>query len=126
MRIALMIRALYRGAQLARVETWKKKGVAIAALSGLLSALVGIAVSFGWLDDVPPQLIMEVSSALVSLVMVVLGYLQIATTEKIGIADRRTGADGVLHTETAADPNGRQRSSADDARDIWIDFADDD
>lgn len=126
MRIALMIRALYRGAQLARVETWKKKGVALAAVSGLLSALVGIAVTFGWLSDVPPQLIMEVSSALVSLVMFALGYLQVATTEKIGLPDRRSGTDGVLHAETVGDPEQRPGSSADDARDLWLDFSDDD
>jgi hypothetical protein len=83
-----IIEALYRGRQLANVETWKVAGAAAAALSGLLSALVGIAVSQGWLSNVSPETIMEVSSALVTLVSAVLTYLQIATTKKIGLSAR--------------------------------------
>jgi hypothetical protein len=42
----------------------------------------------GWLDAVSPQVILEVSSVISSLVLAVLGYLQVATTEKIGMRPR--------------------------------------
>lgn len=82
-----LIDALYRGRQLAHVETWKVAGTAVAALSAFLTALAGIATAMGWLDAIPAQTILEVSSAIVTLVFTVLGYLQVATTEKIGLAD---------------------------------------
>lgn len=99
-RIATAIEALYRGRQLANVETWKNAGVATAALSGLLSLVSGIAVSQGWLDAVPDELIMGVSSGVVTLVSAVLAYLQVATTEKIGVRPRDdAGASGVRRDE---------------------------
>jgi hypothetical protein len=84
-RIPALIEALYRGHQLANVATWKANGTRLAAMSGFLSALVGIATAMGWLDEVSPQTIMEVSSALVTIVSAILAYLQVATTEKIGL-----------------------------------------
>lgn len=123
-RISLAVRALYQGTQLAKVETWKKAGVATTVLTGFLSALVGLAVSFGWLDQVDPQTIMEVSSALVTLVSLVLGYLQVATTEKIGLCGsvRPAGSDGVqsVSSETSNEqPRGARRSDVDAAFHSW-------
>ena len=45
--IPAIIEALYRGRQLAKVETWKVASTATAAVTGLLSALVGIASAMG-------------------------------------------------------------------------------
>ena len=130
MKVALAIRAIYQGTQLAKVETWKKAGVATTVLTGFLSALVGLAVSFGWLDEVDPQLIMEMSSALVTLVSLALGYLQIATTEKIGLRSARpAGSDGVpepaaesVPSSAENEPRNHPRASAiDDAFGHWSD-----
>lgn len=46
-RIPALIEALYRGHQLANVATWKANGTRLAAMSGFLSALVGIATAMG-------------------------------------------------------------------------------
>lgn len=127
MKIALVIRALYRGVQLAKVETWKKAGVATAAMTGFLSAAIGLAVAFGWLSEVDPQMIMEVSSVLVTLVSLVLGYLQIATTEKIGMPDHSHQSEqlpgsagqnvqGPAETQPRSDP---RYSAHDDAFGDW-------
>lgn len=51
-RLTAAIGALYRGRQLANVETWKNVGVATAALSGLLSFAAGIALSAGGMEAV--------------------------------------------------------------------------
>lgn len=123
-RISLAVRALYQGTQLAKVETWKKVGMATTVLTGFLSALVGLAVSFGWFDEVDPQTIMEMSSALVTLVSLVLGYLQVATTEKIGLRDsvRPAGSGGVqsVPSETRNEqPRGARRSDVDAALHQW-------
>ena len=125
MKVALAIRAIYQGTQLAKVETWKKAGVATTVLTGFLSALVGLAVSFGWLDEVDPQLIMEMSSALVTLVSLALGYLQIATTEKIGLRER-VKPDSVPESAAAAvsgtaedEPRSPKRSAIDAAFGHW-------
>lgn len=112
MKAVLIIRALYQGAQLSKVETWKKVSVATAAMTSLLSAFAGLAISFGWLENVDPQTIMEASSALVTLISLVLAYFQVATTEKIGIKpksgtsiDKKTksDADRALHQWSGID-----------------------
>jgi hypothetical protein len=119
MNIALAIQALYRGSQLAKVETWKKAGVAATVMTGFLSALVGLAVSFGWLDQVDPQTIMEISSALVTLVSVVLGYLQVATTEKIGLGGGPAQSERVQSVPDQAEPKSAARSDVDAALRQW-------
>jgi hypothetical protein len=91
--IPALIEALYRGRQLSHVETWKSIGVATSAVSGLLAAIAGIAVSQGWLDEIPIETITGVSSGLVTLVSAVLTYLQVATTKKIGLAERDDTSD---------------------------------
>jgi hypothetical protein len=85
-RLILLIRALRYGNELKNVESWKRGGVTIAALTGLLSALSGLAVTFGYIPEaVSEEMIMQLSSAIVTIVGVILAYLQIATTKKIGV-----------------------------------------
>lgn len=131
-KILYAIRALKAGVQLANVETWKKRGVAVALVTALLSALAGLALTFGWLEEVDTQTIAEVASALVTLVGVVLGYLQVATTEKIGIKaddshdlseldDEHVRVDELLElrgaTESADEDPGR---AAESSRRLWL------
>lgn len=115
MKIAFLVRALYQGVQLSRVETWKKAGVATAAMTAFLSALVGFAVSFGWIGEVDVKTIAEVSSALVTLVGAVLAYFQVATTEKIGIKPRAgKPTDGVQPMHHPAGDQGHNDSARSD------------
>ena len=86
-RIPAVIAALYRGRQLANVETWKVASTATAALSAFLTALAGIALMSGWIDEVPSEHILAFSSWAVTGVSLVLGYLNVATTKKIGLTD---------------------------------------
>jgi fumarate reductase subunit D len=91
-----LVMALFRGDELLHVEAWKKGGAAAAVITAILSALVGIAVARGWVpaDVVTTESIAVLSSALVSVVGVVLGYLQIATSRRVGL--RRRDDDGML------------------------------
>jgi hypothetical protein len=101
-KLALIIRALNKGQQLARVETWKKASVAIAVMSSFLSALSALAVQQGWLTAMlEPELVMAVSSLLVSVVMAVLAYFGVATTEKIGVGGKKKPS--VVVTDRMAD-----------------------
>ncbi len=99
--------ALYRGRQLTHVETWKVAGTGIAALSAFLTALAGVAVAMGWFAEIPAKTILEVSNVLGTLVFTVLGYLQVATTEKIGFSgpvdgDKRD-VDRMYNTPVSSD-----------------------
>lgn len=88
-----MFRVLRYGAELRHAEAWKKRATAVAALTGVLSALTGIAVARGWLHDIDPQTIMEVASALVTLVSAVLSYFQVATSARVGVG--KTAAEAL-------------------------------
>ena len=121
--VLLIIQALYRGVQLSKVETWKKVSVATAVVSALLSALVGIAVLLGWMDNIPPEKIMEVSSAIVTIVFAVLGYFGVATTEKIGIKPKSDNKPNSVQS-MSSDPKikestGDNRSDVDKALHQW-------
>jgi hypothetical protein len=89
------IEALNQGQELTHVQAWKNLGVITSAVSSVLSGLVGIAVSQGWLSDIPPETIMLLSSGLVTLAAGLVTYLQIATTKKLGIAQKNQQGDGV-------------------------------
>jgi hypothetical protein len=88
-----LVRALRYGAELRQAEVWKNRATALAAVTGLLSALVGLAVTRGWMQEIDPQTIMEVASALVTLVSAVLAYLQVATSARVGVG--KTAAQAV-------------------------------
>lgn len=86
--ISQLFTALKAGYELSNATAWKRGGVAVASLTALLSALSGIAVSQGWLpSDIPPETIMQISSGIVALVGVFLGYVQTATTTRMGIGE---------------------------------------
>jgi hypothetical protein len=80
------IEALNQGQELTHVQAWKNLGVITSAVSSVLSGLVGIAVSQGWLSDIPPETIMLLSSGLVTLAAGLVTYLQVATTTKVGFS----------------------------------------
>jgi hypothetical protein len=81
----IFMKALYQGYQLPNVEAWKKSGLLLTVVSALTSAAVGFAVSKGWMPPIPEETVMEISSALVSVISMFLSYLMVATTEKIGL-----------------------------------------
>ena len=85
MSLLNMLRALRYGAELSNAEAWKTRATAIAALTGLLSAVTGFAAAQGWLAAIDPQTIMEVSSAVVTIVSAVLAYFQVATSGRVGV-----------------------------------------
>jgi hypothetical protein len=89
MSLLNMLRALRYGAELTNAEVWKTRATAIAALTGLLSAVTGFAAAQGWLEAIDPQTIMEVSSALVTIVSAVLAYFQVATSGRVGVGKGR-------------------------------------
>jgi len=85
MSLLNMLRALRYGAELSNAEAWKTRATAIAALTGLLSAVTGFAAAQGWLEAIDPQTIMEVASALVTIVSALLAYFQVATSGRVGV-----------------------------------------
>jgi hypothetical protein len=93
-RLVMFLAALRYGNQLADVKHWKQAGVAVATLTAFLSALSGLAVAFGWIPEgVSEEMIMQLSSAIVTIVGVILAYLQVATTKKIGIGHETEALD---------------------------------
>lgn len=77
--------ALYIGSKLSNIKAWKQAGAGIALVSSFLSALTGLAVSFGWIPTAfSDEVIMQVSSVLVMGIGAVLWFIQVATTNEIG------------------------------------------
>jgi hypothetical protein len=111
----IAIRALQKGVMLSNVETWKRTSVALAVLTSFLSLLAGFAVSMGWLQTaIPPEVIMEVSSALVTIVTLVLAYFGVATTERIGFGGGSgDGSDDELYN-TPVQTNAENDSGVDE------------
>jgi hypothetical protein len=84
--------SLYQGHHVQRTVGWKYAGVATAGITSLLSLLSGIAVVSGWIPaEIPPEAIMSVSSFIVAAIAAGLGYVQVATTDKIGLPDSDQG-----------------------------------
>lgn len=84
-KLLYLFQALRYGAELTHAEKWKARATAIAAVTGLLSAVTGFAAAQGWLEAIDPQTIMEVASALVTIVSAVLAYFQVATSGRVGV-----------------------------------------
>ena len=137
--LLILIRVLHRGSMLSNVEVWKSASVALALLTSVLSGLVGIALNLGWIEhEIDPQVLAEVSSALVTLITLVLAYFGVATTEKIGLDpktnrrpddpdgggdDELWDGDKTLPTPPVsyAEPaQPRRRSPSDVGRDTWL------
>lgn len=98
-KLLYLFQVLRYGSELTHAEAWKARATAIAALTGVLSAVTGYAVSQGWLAEIDPQTIMEVSSAVVTIVSAVLAYFQVATSGRVGV-----GKGKVSEVEPAAPP----------------------
>ena len=88
-KLLYLFQVLRYGSELTHAEAWKARATAIAALTGVLSAVTGYAVSQGWLAEIDPQTIMEVSSAVVTIVSAVLAYFQVATSGRVGVGKGR-------------------------------------
>jgi hypothetical protein len=85
-----LFESLYRGSHLDHTVGWKYAGVATSAVTAVLSLASGIAVVAGWIpSEIPPETIMAASSFIVSGIAALLGYITVATTDKIGV-----GGDG--------------------------------
>lgn len=91
--IPAAVAALYRGKQLANVEAWKEGGVAVSIISGALSFVASVAAFTGHMPPVPPEIIMGISGGVVSVVGGFLAWVQVATTEKIGLTPRDDRSD---------------------------------
>lgn len=79
--------ALKQGVALRHASTWKNVSVATALLTSVLTALLTVANTAGW---IPVGLINEatlntISGAIVSIVTLLLGYLGVATDETMGV-----------------------------------------
>jgi len=85
MKITNAVRVLQKGVALSNAKTWKKTETATATMSAFLTALASIAVAQGWFDGLDADTIMAVSSLLVTVVFAVLGYLNVATDEEVGL-----------------------------------------
>lgn len=86
MKYLTLFAALKQGAALRHASTWKNVSVATALLTSVLTALLTVANTAGW---IPIGLIDEatlntISGTIVSIVTLVLGYLGIATDETMG------------------------------------------
>lgn len=90
------VQALKYGYELANAAAWKNTATATAALTGLLSALASIAAAQGWLTELPQETIISVSSAIVALISTFLGYLNVATSRKIGVRVKQA-PDGLFY-----------------------------
>ena len=94
MNLKILIGALRAGQELPHTTGVKWSGIAFTVLSLVLTALSGVALSQGWIQtDIPPEQIYELSSLLVSTALGIIGYVQLATSARVGLpADRRVRA----------------------------------
>ena len=86
MKLKILIAALRAGRELPHSTGVKWAGLAFTGVSLGLTALSGVALSRGWIQtDIPPEQIYELSSLMVSIVLGLLGFAQVATTPRIGL-----------------------------------------
>lgn len=107
MNLKVIIGALRAGQELPHSTGVKWSGIAFTAVSLALTGLSGLALSRGWIQtDIPPEQIYELSSLLVSSALGVIGYIQVATSARVGLpADRRVRApepDGMRDQSVSA------------------------
>ncbi|MCK7579873.1 MAG: hypothetical protein MZV65_32050 [Chromatiales bacterium] len=104
MKLKIIIAALRAGQELPHSTGVKWAGLAVTGVSLALTALSGVAFSQGWIQaDIPPEQIYEFSSLLVTIVLGLLGFVQVATTPRVGLA-----ASPIVHDP----PAGRPRRAA--------------
>jgi hypothetical protein len=74
--------ALNYGEQLANATTWKKSGIAIGALSGLLAIVFGMVPG---LEGVDVGTIDKISNGIFAVGTVYQLFIHVATTKKLGL-----------------------------------------
>lgn len=99
-KLTLFVTALHKGSMLVNSDVWKVRAVAVATVASFLSAIVGLAVAFGWLPDgISDRDIMEISSAIVAVYSIFQAYAHVSTTEKIGIPPRNKKIEEAPNTD---------------------------
>lgn len=97
MNLKVIIGALRAGQELPHTTGVKWAGLAFTAVSLVLTALSGVALSRGWIQtEIPPEQVYALSSLLVSAVLGALGYIQAATTTRVGLPAGRGAHDAVV------------------------------
>lgn len=82
------ITAMRKGRQLANVETWKNRTVAVNALGALLAAVLGIASALGYPIPLDAEQIDALAVVLVTVVGLFNGWSTLVTSTKVGVPDR--------------------------------------
>jgi hypothetical protein len=83
------ITAMRKGRQLANVETWKNRTVAVNAVAALAGAVLGIAHAFGYSVPLDAEQIDALAVVLVTVVGLFNGWSTLATSAKVGVPDHR-------------------------------------
>lgn len=95
MNLKILIGALRAGQELPHTTGVKWAGIAFTSVSLALTALSGVALSRGWIpSEIPPEQIYELSSLLVSVALGAIGYIQVATSARVGLPSAGRGARG--------------------------------
>lgn len=107
MRVSDLISALKIGHELPNPTTAKWFGLAVTGCSILLSSVGSFALSRGWLSGVlSPDEVYQLTGFLVTSVLTALGYVQVATTKKVGLGeDLRATEDRDLDPVTTSGPS---------------------
>lgn len=100
-----IFRVLRAGVELTNAETWKRRQVAVNALSATLAALVALASSFGYPLPLDKDGIDAIAAGVVAVVGLFNGWATVATTSRIGLPPR--GNPGAPGDPARPDP-GRQ------------------
>lgn len=82
------ITAMCKGRQLANVETWKNRTVAVNAVAALVGAVFGIANAIGYPIPLDAEQIDALALVLVTVVGLFNGWSTLATSEKVGMPDK--------------------------------------
>lgn len=84
-RISAMVAALQHGASLADPAIWKRRQLAVNAVTGLLGAGVALAASYGTQIPLGEAELAALAGGVVAVAGAVNSYFTTATTEKIGL-----------------------------------------
>lgn len=113
MNLKILIGALRAGQELPHTTGVKWAGIAFTGVSLALTTLAGLAMGRGWIpSEIPPEQIYELSSLLVSAALGVLGYIQVATSARVGLLpdNRRVRGDDDEHAHLGDSPDDRGAS----------------
>jgi hypothetical protein len=88
------ITAMRKGRQLANVETWKNRTVAVNAVAALAGAILGIANALGYPIPLDAEQVDALAVVLVTAVGLFNGWSTLATSAKVGVPDRHPPAAG--------------------------------